>query len=394
MASLNLTKDSFLARLITFLALLLLLPIGSQKVYSQISIKTWAKSLSKSAQVRYNRVEGMFLGYKLNVPLKSVEHVSMFAGGGFGANNRSLKWEGGIGYQSSILNVRFSVFDRTETNDREIVQVGENSIYTLMLKWDYMDYFRAKNGFEVKGRYRFRRHLNLLGRLTAFTYESMPMTFTTGWSVFHRGRPFRVNPAIQPGDAGLIQLGAVFDNRIRSPLFRNAWYLNALYERGFREFEYNGFLLAAKRHQKLIFGDQAVILQARMGTRQSTAEQVLFDLGGFSTLRGYEIKEFTGNRMILLSADYMFRGDALSRIPLPGFHLLNLLLFYDTGWVASVPRTASLLEGFGDLKLNEFKSNYGIAVALPRQLLRINLAKRTDRSSDAWVLTARLKREF
>jgi len=373
---------------------LLIIPAHHNLAYSQTPIKDWARGLSRSAQLRYNRVEGLFLVYKLKVSGRSLKNVTLFAEGGYGASNRSPRWEGGASYRSPKLDLRFSIFDRTETNDREVIRTGENTIFTLLFKWDYRDYYRAKNGFEVKGSYRANSNILVLGRLTAFTYANMPLAFSTGWSLFHRGRPFRINPAIQSGGAGLIQIGAVYDNNIRSPLFRNAWYVNVLYERGFRKFEYNGFIIAAKRHQKLILGNQTVILRARVGTRQSTAEQVLFDLGGFSTLRGYEIKEFTGNRMVLLNADYMFRGDALSQIPIPGFHLLNLLLFFDSGWVTSVPRNASLLKGFGELNLNDFKSNFGIAVALPRQLLRLNLAKRTDRSADAWVVSARFRHEF
>ena len=61
---------------------------------------------------------------------------------------------------------------------------------------------------------------------------------------------------------------------------------------------------------------------------------------------------------------------------------------------ANTADAVSLLKGFGKLNLNDFKSNFGIAVALPRQLLRLNLAKRTDRSTDAWVVSARFRHEF
>ncbi len=347
---------------------------------------------SRSARIRYNRVEGLFAGYRLGVTPKTWQGLSLFAEGGYGVHNREPRWEGGVEYQNPKGAFSLSLFDRTETNDREIISTRENTIFALLLKWDYQDYFRAKNGFEAKGSYRPRRPFHLLGRLKAFTYAEMPAE--AQWSLFYPDRAFRVNPRIQPGDAGLLQIGFLLDTRMRTPLFRNAWYVTGIYERGFREFEYNGLILAAKRFQKLIFGQQAFVLQARLATRESTHEQHLFDLGGVGTLRGYEIKEFTGNRMVMINFDYLFRGDFLGRIPIKGFHLLNLILFFDAGWVHSEPRSESLLGGFQDLDLKDFKPNAGISIAAPQQFLRFNVARRLDRSNDPWVLSMRVRRKF
>ncbi len=352
----------------------------------------WAKNLSRSARIRYNRVEGLFLGYRLGLANRAWPNLQFFVEGGSGIHNRKPRGETGVQYRTPTLDASFTAFDRTETYDSERIGSGENSVFAALFKWDYRDYFRAKNGFETKLSYRIRRHVLLLSQLTAFTYESMPLE--TGWSLFYPDRPFRINPPIQPGSVGIVQAGAVYDNRRSSPLFRNAWRLAVLLERGFREFSYNGMVLELKRHQKITFGQQALVFQARLGTRESNAEQHLFDLGGVSTLRGFEIKEFTGNRFVLLNLDYRFEGDLLGRIPMRGFHLLNLVLFLDSGWVNTMPNRANFLEGFGDLAPRDFKTNAGLAIALPRQILRVNIARRLDRKQDPWVVSVRFKRDF
>lgn len=350
------------------------------------------KAFSRSIRMRYNRVEGIFLGYRLGVAPRTWQGFGFFAEGGYGMHNQSPRWESGLEYQKDKTTFSLTLFDRTETNDRDITHTGENTVFTLLFKWDYQDYFRTKQGIEAKGAYRYRRYLRFLGRLSAFDYENMPLE--TGWSLFHPNRAFRTNPRIQPGDAGLLQLGFVLDTRIRSPIFRNAWHLSATCERGFRAFEYNGLILAVKRFQKVALGSQAFVVQARIGTRQSTHEQHLFDLGGVSTLRGYDIKEFTGNRMVMVNFDYLFGGDLLGRMPIRGLHLLNLILFFDAGWTHAVPKSETLLSGFGDLSLKDFKPNVGVGVGALRQFLRFNLALRLDRRNDPWVVSLRVKRKF
>ena len=295
-------------------------------------------------------------------------------------------------YKGRKATLSIAFFDRTETEDREIIRTVENTLFALLFKGDYRDYFRAKNGFEAKGTYRYRPKLLLTGRLAAFTYASLPIE--TEWSLFRRNRAFRANPAVRPGDAGLLQIGFVIDTRVRSPLFRNAWTLVGIYERGFREFGYNGLVLVGKRYQKVIFGNQAFVFQGRLAARESTAEQHLFDLGGVGTLRGFGIKEFTGNRMAMFNIDYLFQGDLLGRIPVRGAHLLSLILFFDTGWTSLAPRRNNLFDGFQNLKLKDFKSDAGIALTLPQQILRFNLARRLDRRSDPWTFSVRLMRKL
>ncbi|MDE2999166.1 MAG: hypothetical protein OXU79_08845 [Gemmatimonadota bacterium] len=371
-----------------FLILLTFL-VGVSDARAQTGDVSRFEKLYRGARLRYNRVEGPFLGYRLSASRKDWPRIKAFAEGGYGFASRAARWEAGVEYRSRKISFNAAVFDRSETPERGIVGTTENSLLSLLFKWDYRDYFRAKNGFEAKFSLRSKRTLSLFIGLTAYGCEPLPVR--TAWSVFFRNRPFRNNPPARPGDVGLLHAGVTVDTRVGSPLFRNAWFGSLRYERGFREFPFHGLTLEGKRYQKARFGRQGLIVRARLNTRQSAATQFLFGLGGAGTLRGYDIKEFRANRLVLVNVEYAFRGDVLPRIPVSGFHLLNLTVFADAGWTRLMPESARLFAGFGEPDLASFRTSTGLGIALPRQLLRLNVARRLDRSDDAWSLYFRLR---
>ncbi|MCZ6635205.1 MAG: hypothetical protein O7G87_17535 [bacterium] len=372
----------------TFLLLILLLLIQPVQGLERGNYR----AVMQNVQARFNRVEGLFTGYRLNMKRTTLPGLTAHIQTGFGFHAQQFHYQAGLDYQQPKYTLSAAAFDRTETNDKPIISVSENSFFSLLFKGDYRDYYRAKNGFEIKGAYRYRPRLLLFGRFITFSYHSMPVEHQ--WSIFRNSRTFRDNPAVRPGTLNRIQAGFLFQTRRSPRVFLNAWTLSGEYERGFREFDYNGLILAAKRHQKTILGNQVFILQARLATRSDTAEQNLFDLGGVGTLRGYGIKEFTGNRMLMFNIDYLFQGDLLGKIPLKGFHLANLILFFDTGWTTLQPKSESFLTGFQDLRLSDFKSNLGLAIGITERLMRINIARRLDRGNDAWTVSVRFLREL
>ena len=350
------------------------------------------RQLSRSVRLRHNRVEGLFLGYRIEGSPKTGDSITLFAESGYGLHSRSFRWEAGAEWRGDRVTTTATAFDRTESPNREFIRTEGNSISSLLFKGDYRSYYRAKNGFETKTIYRLRPSFHLLGSFTAFAYESMPVE--TEWSILYPDKRFRANPEVRPGNFGRIQFGFIADTRAKSPIFRNAWFLKGVYERGFREFSYDGIILTVKRYQKVIFGNQAFVLHARVGTRESSAEQHRFYLGGVGTLRGFGIKEFFGNRMILINWDYLFRGDLFSRLPIRALHLLNLILFVDTGWISPQLRDKHLFEGFQDVCLQDFETDAGLALAFSQQLFRINVARRLDKNSDPWTFSLRLMRKL
>lgn len=348
--------------------------------------------VSREALLRYNRVEGLFVGYSLSAAPTRARHVTFDFAGGYGIHNEEGRWEVGVSFDRPKWEGGFRLFDRTASADESIVRTAENTVFALLFKGDYRDYFRTRNGFEADLRYKANRHLSFIGYLSAFEYRAMPVD--VNWTVFRNSDSFRPNPLIREGDAGIVKLGVAYNNRRKSPIFRNAWFVSLLYERGFREFPFDGVALSFKRHQKTIFGRQAFVTRALIGTRSSTDEQHQFDIGGISTLRGYRIKEYTGNRILLVNVDYLFRGDLIGRLSGRVGQFLELIAFADAGWVTAVPKAANLLEGFDTFDLGDVKTNLGVALSAYRQLIRFNVARRFDSDVDDWTFSVRFRREF
>ena len=348
--------------------------------------------LSRSGRIRFNRVEGLFVGYRVDVRPTRTNGLTCFTQTGYGFDSKKMRWEAGVSYAGEKATATLAAFDRTATKDEATVGTGENTLFSALLKWDYRDYYRAKHGFEAKGSYQIRPRITAVGKLSAFSYESMDVA--TNWSLVYPDRAYRANPRVRLGDIGLINIGLAYDNRAGGPLFRNAWVISGVYERAFREFDHNGLVIAVRRYQKTVLGSQAFVANLKLGTRESNWEQHLFDLGGVGTLRGFQIKEYTGNRMVLFSIDYLFRGDVMRRVPIKGANLLNLILFFDTGWLNRIAESKGFLKGFGVLSLRDFKTDVGASVALPREIFRFDVARRLDRREDPWVVSARIRSKF
>ena len=342
--------------------------------------------------MRYNRVEGLFVGYDLKVSPLSSKHLTGRVAGGYGIHNAEPRWDVGLTVDKPKWSIGGGVFDRTSSPDESIVRTAENSVFAALFKGDYLDYFRARNGFEVDVAYKPSRFLRFVGYLSAFQYRNMPLE--TNWTVFRNSDPFRPNPVIREGDAGVVKLGLAYNNRRKSPIFRNAWVASLLYERGFREFPYNGIALSFKRYQKTIFGRQAFVMRGFVGSRESIDEQHLYELGGIGTLRGYRIKEYSGNRTLLLNVDYLFRDDIISKLSSRLGQFVELVVFADAGWVAQTPKSSGLLDGFDTLRADDIKTDVGGAISLYRQLIRENAARRFDSDIDDWAFSVRFRREF
>lgn len=96
-----------------------------------------------------------------------------------------------------------------------------------------------------------------------------------------------------------------------------------------------------------------------------------FFLGGIGSLRGYEYKEFEGNRYVLLNADYIwyfYRSD------------FGAGLFFDTGKTAS---------SGGAFESGSLKSDVGISFLI-EDAIRFDLAQRLDDLDLSPVFSARL----
>jgi len=372
---------------LAFAGLLFVVPAAKTVAQSTSNLQ-----ITRAALLRYNRVEGLFVGYGLRVKPTGRNAVTGRASGGYGIKNQERRWDFGLEVDKPKWSANAGIFDRTASPNESIIRTAENTVFAFLFKGDYLDYFRLKNGFEVDVRLKPKRHVNVIGYLSAFQYRNMPVD--PSWTVFKNNQTFRLNPAIREGDAAVFKMGVVYNNRRKSPIFRNATFVSAVYERGFKEFPFNGIALSFKRHQKTIFSRQAFVARAFLGSRESVDEQHQFDIGGVGTLRGYRIKEYSGNRTLQFNVDYLFRGDIIGRISGKLGQYVELIAFADAGWVGRAAKQDALLDGFGNIQADDIKTNVGAAISMYRQLIRINFARRFDSDIDDWTISARFRREF
>lgn len=348
--------------------------------------------ITRAALLRYNRVEGLFVGYSLHVQRTGRNVIAGRASGGYGIHNQERQWDFSLEVDKPKWSATAGVFDRMASPNKSIIRTAENTVFAFLFKGDYLDYFRMKNGFEVDLRLKPRRHVNVIGYLSSFQYRNMPVV--ASWTVFKNSQNFRLNPVIREGDAAVFKMGIVYNNRRKSPVFRKTTLVSAVFERGFREFPFNGIALSFKRYQKTSFGRQAFVARAFLGSRESIDEQHQFDIGGVGTLRGHRIKEYSGNRTLQFNVDYLFRGDIISKMSSRLGLYVELIAFADAGWVGQAAKQDALLDGFGSIRADDFKTNIGGAISMYRQLIRINVARRFDNDIDNWTVSARFRREF
>lgn len=97
--------------------------------------------------------------------------------------------------------------------------------------------------------------------------------------------------------------------------------------------------------------------------------------------------------------NYTFGQEVIRRIPLhfvPLWDTLALGVFADAGlaWVADPADPDAGLFDFGSVSLGDLRSDAGFSVVVSEGLMRIDFAKRTDRSDDAWRVTFRILDKF
>jgi len=195
------------------------------------------------------------------------------------------------------------------------------------------------------------------------------------------------------------------------------WHISAFAEKSgpgmVSDLDFERYILDIRRYQP--FGwDESLNIRLRAGTATGTLPPMYwFDLGGISTLRGYDFKEFTGDRMVLGNVEYKLNTGRDNWFILDGF---DIILFADAGyaWFANndTPNQMSRWpldkefvnqsrdtfpeDTFESLKWQNLKTDIGIALASNDGDFRINFAKRMDRDfgdSDI-VVTFRLRQPF
>jgi outer membrane protein assembly factor BamA len=337
-----------------------------------------------------NRVEGFAPGVGANLTLfdpVTFNHADLYGRVSYGMSSETTRYAVGArrpfgADQAFILGAE--AHDLTDTDDlfrRSGVTQARGRVLTFSITEDY---FRRK-GYEA---YAFARpgprlHLGLSYRHD--DYQSLPVERDD--RVFFFRRNPRVNPAIDEGRmhsvvvtarlAGRDELFDGWKDEREAFLVRNPY--GSRYERAQR-FRLEGTF------ETTVGGDYSfrrAIGHARgtrdLGTRHSVSARLLlgvtggtpplqrrFALGGAGTLRGYAVKEFAGEHMVLGTVEWAY--SPLSRFP-------GIVAFYDGG--------ATFSRGPRD---SGWRDDVGIGLEWPgggRAYVRVDVALPLQRSPGA-----------
>ena len=376
----------------------------------------YAKPVEFYWSPRYNRVEGLYLNFGARFRPKKMPSLQFYGDAGAGLWNQSNKqFRYNLGVRKDLfdierLSVGAEVFKKLDTKDEWIVGETENSLAALFFREDYKDYYGTQ-GFQFYVDHRFQGIHTLRFEAGRRTFDALRRN--VDWSVF--GGSFDENPTrpdlfVAEGDEINLRFITAFDWR-DNPIFPlSGWLFEGIYERTFEDFDTDGLFLSLKRYQPT-FENQRLYIRGLLGARRgdiagsrsaggpvdSLAAQYSLDIGGIGSLRGFDDKEFSGNRMFVINANYLFGGDIVQRIPLhnvPFFgslwSALSFGLFLDTGWAWLTEPSNSLIDGFGELTLDNLETNVGLSILVLEGVFRIDIAKRTDRSNNDFRVTFRL----
>lgn len=355
----------------------------------------------KSSEIRYNRVEGLFLGVKFpRERWRWYPNPLLYGFVGYGFESK--KWRGQIGIERGFFEERYhfligaEAHDLTDTEDHWIIPTDENSLAAFLFREDFHDFFR-RVGFSTYLSQNITQHLNLRAEYREDRFESME-GHPNCWALFGGKKRFRGNPPVDSGKVREIRGRILIDTRDRGRGARKGWFIQLRGEFARdsfgSDFDYSRYILDLRRHQPLGY-HEGFNFRLRIGTADAPLPlQRLFDLGGISTLRGYKFKEFTGDRMILANLEYHFCLDRPWMPDMGIFEECDLILFVDTGIAWFTSKLSNPVSSFDELSLSKLKTDIGIALTGEDGNVRLNFARRTDIGGAPLVVTFRINRPF
>lgn len=179
-------------------------------------------------------------------------------------------------------------------------------------------------------------------------YDNAPLSFLDG-----------AGKAANRGQVDTVGLQGIWDTRERRSFPSSGSYASLLIESsiGSSRFKFTRYT-GDVRHYLPLKSNRTAVFRVRAGGASGTlplSEQ--FWIGGFDMLRGYELDEFNGDRMLLVGAEYRF----------PVYPEIQGVLFIDHGLAWNSGQSV----GFGDFKTGV---GAGVRFATPIGAIRLDVA--------------------
>ncbi len=278
--------------------------------------ETLATGLPEEARLRlkpgfrYSRVDGAtpFAGVAFQSERDPAPLVYVNAGWATGRN----RFLAGAGFEAPIgdpirIRAGADVFRRTASEDAWIVDEMETTLFALVARTDYRDWYEA-TGWGAHAIVEPGRDASL-GVAVRFQDESSLRT-SVRFSVFGKDDRFRENPPVVPGDEALLSI-TLRAGPPRVPVDGGSRG-EATYERAGgpmgRDFDYGRMRASARALHRFT---PRMSLRARIiggSTREGTLPpQKVWHVGGIGTLRGHDYKAFSGDQFFVANAEVLVR---------------------------------------------------------------------------------------
>jgi Omp85 superfamily domain len=360
------------------------------------------RDINDSFILRYNRVQGLFIGPRIPKFIGGKYNYFTLSGfGGYGFKEK--KWRYSLGLDRWLFDKRTyrfelgaKIYDLTDSRDDWLISMTENSYAAFFLKDDYHDFYR-RTGYEIHASQNFTIFLKGTLAYRNDAYESVSRN--ASWALFKADSKFRENPAINAGNMRSLYGEIYLDTRDNIEMPRQGWFGLLAVETsntGLKsDFSFNQYTFELRRYQSFGYKER-LDMRLKIGSAEGDLPlQKQFQMGGLSTLRAYKNKSLIGDRMFLANFEYnlnprIFSTDFLF------FDKLNYILFYDIGdaWATNQNKNEKWYEGFDKMQLNKLKSDIGLAITLDKGKYRFSFAKRLDTGKDPITFSFRMVKPF
>ncbi len=293
-----------------------------------------ATSVLGYLDVRFNRVEGFFLGGKYEPDTLTATTTARLSAG-YGFSDTSFKYSaGGTIYTTPKRTLGFGadIYKRlSHVPGEEYYGSFFNSLTALIDQNDYPDYYMAK-GWTIFMEYRPAKHLS--STFSFLSEKHSPVMNNTDYSFVTNSKSFRPNPpvtegkmqsiavALRLGDEqvplGIIPRNAVeLDVEHASPSFTGGNFdftrYHATAEWTFTTFA-TDLLFPPKLSLKASAGTSSGILPPQ---RFFSLESQSSAYAPYGVLHGSRVKEFSGNRFAMLTVEHNFRSVPFLALDIP-----------------------------------------------------------------------------
>jgi len=347
--------------------------------------------------IRYNRVEGLYIGLKSDRKYHWNGRKNYSFSGGFGYAFGNHRWTGNAEYylwfgNENRIEFGSELHSIIDSKDNWIIDDIENSLSSFFIHEDFKDHFLKEGGSVYLSQY---LNKNTVFRISYNQENYRSQNVNTDWALFGGKKRFRNNPEVTNGILKTLMLGASYNSVERYSYMPNGWDIELHFEKTNGVESFNRVVFDVKRYE-LFNNGHHLSGRVRFGSSNNILpEQKSFDIGGLGTIPGIAFKSLSGNRLLLFNIDYSF----------PIFELfddffdeeykyndrINVIFSYDAGYLYN----STSKDYFKDFNFekNYTRQDFGISIGLNRNLIRIGAAFRLDKSEPA-KFVFRISRPF